>query len=142
MYSKKNKEKLIVLKLISKNDHKFLYELLQERELDTNIIQKKMPTYEKHIKFVKSKPYRKWYIILEGIKKVGTIYLAKNNDIGIFITKKNQKRNVGSIALNMFLEKNLKKKYHAKINPKNKKSIKFFQKNKFKPIEYVLEFKP
>ena len=86
MNDTKNNE-MISLKIVSKIDHKFLYELLQEREKEINIIQKKIPSYEKHEKFVMSKPYSKWYVILYRKQKVGTIYLAKNNDVGVFLKK-------------------------------------------------------
>ena len=132
---------MISLKIVSKIDHKFLYELLQEREKEINIIQKKIPSYEKHEKFVMSKPYSKWYVILYRKQKVGTIYLAKNNDVGVFLKKNIQKKGIGTIALNILIKKNPKKKYYAKINPQNKKSIKFFQKNNFNPIQQVLELK-
>lgn len=134
-------EKNISLKLISKNDYEFLYELLKERKSNVNIYQKKIPTYEKHVKFIKSKPYSKWYIILNQNQKVGTIYLAKNNDVGIFLKKNIQKIGIGSIALNILFKKNPRKKYQAKVNPRNKKSILFFQKNNFKSVQYILEFK-
>ncbi len=133
--------KEVFLKLVSKIDHRFLYELFQEREFKTNITQIKPLTYQKHVEFVTSKPYSKWYIILKNNKKIGTIYIAKNNDVGIFLKKGIQKKGIGSIALKMLIKKNPRKKYHAKINPKNKESIKFFQKNNFKLIQYKLEFK-
>ena len=88
-----------------------------------------------------SKPYSKWYVILYRKQKVGTIYLAKNNDVGVFLKKNIQKKGIGTIALNILIKKNPKKKYYAKINPQNKKSIKFFQKNNFNPIQQVLELK-
>lgn len=134
-------QKSILLKLVSKDDHKFLYELFQEREPKTSIIKRKPLTYEKHVNFVKSKPYSKWYIILKNNRKVGTIYLAKNNDIGIFLKKGIQKKGIGSVALKILIKKNPRKKYHAKINPKNKESLKFFTKNSFELVQYTLELK-
>ena len=79
--------------------------------------------------------------ILYRKQKVGTIYLAKSNDVGVFLKKNIQKKGIGTIALNILIKKNPKKKYYAKINPQNKKSIKFFQKNNFNPIQQVLELK-
>jgi len=91
--------------------------------------------------FINSNPYSKWYIILYQQKKVGTIYLAKNNDIGIFLKKDTQESGIGSIAINKLIKKNPKTKYYAKINPKNRKSLKFFKKNNFKLIQHILELK-
>ena len=59
----------ITLKIISKSDHQFLYDLLLERDPKANISHKKMPTFTEHLKFVKSKPYSKWYVILKEEQK-------------------------------------------------------------------------
>ena len=82
----------IKLTLVSKNDAQFLYGLLKERESTVNISHKKMPTYTQHIKFIESKPYSKWYIIRLGNQKIGSAYLSKQNEIGIFITKNMHKK--------------------------------------------------
>ena len=39
----------------------------------------------------------------------------------------------------MIIEKNPKKRYLANVNPKNKKSVKFFTQNKFKLIQHTYE---
>ena len=85
----------ISLKSVIKSDSKFLFDLLKERNPKANISHKKMPSYDEHIQFIKSKPYTKWYIILQSNKKVGSIYLSKNDEIGIFISKKFQGKNIG-----------------------------------------------
>lgn len=58
----------IILKLVDEKDIRFLYQLLKLRKPLENISHKNMPSYNEHTKFVKSKPYQKWYIIFE-IKK-------------------------------------------------------------------------
>ena len=123
---------IIDLKQVIKTDYRFLYQILKEREIDTNISHKKMPTYNEHIDFVQSKPYSKWYIIYFGRKKVGSVYISKQNEIGIFIKRKFLKKGIGTKVLKIILEKNPKKRFLANINPKNKKSIEFFKKNGFK----------
>jgi RimJ/RimL family protein N-acetyltransferase len=129
----------IKLTLVSKNDAKFLYGLLKEREPDVNISHKKMPTYAQHIKFIESKPYSKWYIIRFGNQKIGSAYLSKQNEIGIFITKNMHAKKLGTAALNILIKKNRRKRYLANINPKNKKSISFFKKNGFELIQHTFE---
>ena len=129
----------INLKLISEKDHKFLYELLKEREPSTNISHKKMPTFNQHVNFVLSKPYSKWYIILQGIDKVGSIYLSKQNEIGIFLKKESHHAGIGTMALKLVMKKNPKKGYLANVNPKNKKLIEFFKNNNFKILQYTYE---
>ena len=77
----------VTLSPISKSDIEFLYELLNERNPKSNISHKKMPTINQHTKFVISKPYSKWYIIIYKNKKIGNVYLTKMDEIGIFILK-------------------------------------------------------
>ena len=110
-----------------------------ERDSRQNISHKKMPTYNQHVSFVSSKPYSKWYVILYGVNKAGSIYLTSQNEIGIFIKKSFQNKQIGDIALHTLIKKNPKKRYLANVNPKNKKSISFFKKNGFKLIQYTFE---
>ena len=98
-----------------------------------------MPTYDQHVSFVSSKPYSKWYVILSGVNKVGSIYLTSQNEIGIFIKKWFQNRQIGNTALCKIIKKNPKKRYLANVNPKNKKSIQFFKNHGFKLIQYTFE---
>ena len=129
----------ISLKSVTNSDVKFLYDLLKERDPRVNISHRKMPTYSQHTKFIKSKPYSKWYIILKSKQKIGSIYLSKNDEIGIFLSKKFQGKNVGNSALNELMKKNPRKRFLANVNPKNKKSISFFKNNNFKLIQYTFE---
>ena len=127
------------LKPVAKSDHRFLYQHLKERNPTANISHKKMPTYAEHVKFVLSHPYSKWYIIIHKNKKVGTIYLTKQNEIGIFIKNKMQDKRIGQRTLKLLMEKNPRKRYLANVSPKNKKSIRFFTRNAFKLIQYTYE---
>ena len=74
---------MITLKIVTNADIEFLFDLLKKRDPISNISHKKMPSYSQHIKFIKSKPYSKWYIILKENEKIGSIYLSKNNEIGL-----------------------------------------------------------
>ena len=56
----------IKFKVVTKLDYEFLYELLKERKLINNISHKKMQIFSQHVKFVKTKPYDKWYIIIKN----------------------------------------------------------------------------
>ena len=127
------------LKEVDEKDVQFLYNLLDERKPVTYISHKKMPTYEEHVNFVKSSPYSKWYIIEVDGKRAGTIYLTKQNEIGIFLNEGLQEKGIGSNALNVLIGKNPDLRYLANINPENKKSIKFFKKLGFTLIQYTYE---
>ena len=73
----------VKLKQVTKNDALFLYDLLKNKDPNANISHKKMPSYDEHVEFVMSKPYTNWYIIECDKKNVGTIYLSKQDEIGI-----------------------------------------------------------
>ena len=135
----KKTQSLISLKSVTNSDVKFLFDLLKERDPRVNISHRKMPTYSQHTKFINSKPYSKWYIILKSKQKIGSIYLSKNDEIGIFLSKKFQGKNVGNFALNELMEKNPRKRFLANVNPKNKKSIQCFKNYGFKLIQYTFE---
>ena len=132
-------EPVVKLKIVSKSDYRFLYDLLMERDTRVNISHKKMPTYNQHVSFVSAKPYSKWYVILYGVNKAGSIYLTSQNEIGIFIKKSFQNKQIGNIALHKLIQKNPKKRYLANVNPQNKKSMRFFKNNGFKLIQYTFE---
>ena len=100
-----------------------------ERDTRANISHKKMPTYNQHVSFVSAKPYSKWYVILYDASKAGSIYLTSQNEIGIFIKKSFQYKQIGSAALKKLIQQ----------NPKNKKSIRFFKNSGFKLIQYTFE---
>ena len=129
----------ISLRIVRDSDSKFLFELLEERDPRANISHKKMPSYNEHLKFIKSKPYTKWYIILKSKYRIGSIYLSKNDEIGIFLSKKYQGKNIGNDALVELIRKNPRERYLANVNPKNKKSSTFFKNNNFKLIQYTYE---
>ena len=74
-------------KSVEESDTEFLYDLLKERTGIVNISHKSLPSWEEHQKFIKSKPYAFWEIILIDGNKVGDIYLTNRDEIGIFIKK-------------------------------------------------------
>ena len=135
----KNQKNSIKLRPVKKSDCLFLYDLLKERDPRVNISNKKMPTFPQHEKFVLSKPYSKWYIIQNFENDVGSVYLTKDNEIGIFLKKKILGKGIGANTLKLLIEKNPKSRYLANVNPQNKKSIQFFKNNGFKLIQYTYE---
>src|SRR3972149_9302684 len=130
------------LKPVVNSDIKFLYDLLKERDPSANISHKKIPIYAQHKKFVMSKPYSKWYIIEYNRKKIGSIYLSKQNEIGIFLKKEFHGLGLAYEALKLIMKKNPRKRFLANVSPKNKKSMKFFKQNNFQLIQYTYEYEP
>jgi len=124
---------------VRKADYVFLYKLLVNRNPNENISHKKIPTYRKHVKFVMSKPYSRWYIIYHDKQKAGSIYLSKEHEIGIHLKKIKQSKKIMTYALKILIEKNPRKSYLLNISPKNAKLIQFARKYGFKPIQYTYE---
>ena len=129
----------IKLKSVKKSDAMFLYNLLNERDPNNNISHVKMPTLKQHIKFMNSKPYAKWHIIYLDNEKVGSIYLTKQNEIGIYISKKFAFEKILSEALEIIIEKNPGKKLFANTSPRNIELQRFFNKKGFKLIQHTYE---
>ena len=132
----------IQLKEVNKSDIKFLYQHLKERDPTTRISHKKMPTFAQHEKFVLSNPYKKWYIIIQKNKKIGSVYLTEMNEIGLFLKKDVQGKGFGQKSLELLMKLNPQNRYLANVSPKNKKSAQFFQKKQFKLIQHTYELEP
>lgn len=132
----------IILVKVKKSDYKFLYELLKKRDPRANISHRKTPTYKEHQKFIASKPYKAWYMIYMENAKTGSIYLSKQNEIGIFLLKQYQGKNIGKKALCLLIKMNPQKRYLANVSPKNTNSAKFFKKNEFRLIQHTYEYIP
>ena len=131
--------KVIVLKEAQKSDCLFLYELLSERKSYENISHKKNPTYVKHVKFVMSKPYSKWYIIYHATEKIGSIYLTKQDEIGIHFKEQNITNKIHSKVLKMIIRKNPRNRYLININPRNTSLRNFLKNEGFKLIQHTYE---
>ena len=131
--------KVIVLKEAQKSDCLFLYELLSERKSYENISHKKLPTYVKHVKFVMSKPYSKWYIIYRATEKIGSVYITKQDEIGINFKEKNITNKICSKVLKMIIKKNPRDRYLININPSNTKMKKFLKNEGFELIQHTYE---
>jgi RimJ/RimL family protein N-acetyltransferase len=119
----------MVLKPVTIDDAKFLFDLLKQREGIVNISHKSLPTWEEHVEFIKNNTYQSWDIIWVDNVRIGNIYLTDRDEIGIFLDKESQSNGYGSIAINEFMKKNGKKRYFANISPTNYKSIQFFGKH-------------
>lgn len=105
-----------------------LYNILLERTPEESISHKTMPTYSNHEKFITSHPYKEWYLIHDGPRIKGSIYISKQNEIGLFIYKEFRNNGIGDKALQALLDEHPNTIFKANINPSNYKSINFFKK--------------
>ena len=128
------------LKEIDNSDFSFLYKLLKDRDPKENISHKEMPSYKEHIKFVKSKPYQKWYVIEKNRKKIGSIYFSKQNEIGVHFLSKMSNESIRQTAIQEIIKKNPGEKYFINVSPKNNDQINFLKKNGFSLAQYTFEY--
>lgn len=104
-----------------------LYDLLVEREPHQCISHKNMPNMDEHAAFVRSQPYFAWYLIEnEEGSYVGSIYLSKQREIGVFIFKRYARSGYGAQAVSALMSK-WPGRFLANINPNNAASIRFFE---------------
>ena len=129
----------VKLKQVTKNDALFLYEILKNKDPNANISRKKMPSYDEHVEFVMSKPYTNWYIIECDKKNVGTIYLSKQDEIGISINNDYEYDQIVKTALKLLMKLNPRKRYLAKVSPNDVRSQEFLLKNGFTGLENIYE---
>jgi hypothetical protein len=130
---------MIKLKNITSSDTDFLFELLKNRDQFENISHKIMPTFKNHETFVNSKPYFKWYIIYEDLKKIGSAYITNQNEIAIHFLNIKNYEGFFLESLEIIIKKNLRKRFLLNISPKNKKLKRIVEKNKFKLIQHTYE---
>jgi len=109
-----------------------LYDLLQERTPEQSISHVEMPHIEEHIRFVMSKPYFAWYLIVgnvDGIlnKVVGSIYVTNKREIGIFIFNKYIGKGYGKSAVLKVMEMWPNGRFYANVNPHNEASKRLFE---------------
>jgi len=117
------------------NDIRFLYELLQQRDSTINISHKTIPSFYDHSNFWKSKPYKFASMIEYNGTKVGYTYVSHANEIGIFIDKQYQGKEIGTKTIQILIQKFKGEPLFANINPLNLKSRALFIKLRFKHIQ-------
>jgi RimJ/RimL family protein N-acetyltransferase len=83
-----------------------LYELLQQRE--HNVSHCKVPTFSDHSRFVKSKPYRGWFLVYNASHCIGSVYIKNDNSIALNLKQSNVDfvaQCINHITLNFALNK-------------------------------------
>lgn len=126
----------------------FLFDLLAERREQESISHKRMPQFVQHQAFVRSRPYREWWLVMDGIVPVGAVYLTKGNEIGISIKREYQGRGYGPEAVRQILSmfdplqprpSQRSEKFIAHVNPANVRSRKMFEHLGAQPLMVTYE---
>ena len=82
-----------------------LYRLLSARV--HRISHLRIPTRDEHYAFVRSHPYRAWYLIKLANRYIGTVYFTELNNIGIFVIPSAQQHLKKAIKLALHKHKPL-----------------------------------
>lgn len=115
------------------------YRLLQEREPHESISHKAMPTWEGHCDFIRSHPYKAWYLIQMPLGEIaGCVYLSRQREIGIGILKKHRGQGLAKAAIADLMQRH-PGRFLANINPANEASIALFEHFGAKLIQYTFE---
>lgn len=140
---------------LSGNAEEFLYNLLGERKPHESISHKQMPTYDEHLRFVRSRPYEVWYLIAAAGEEGGTaeimlprsyvsagaIYLTPQREVGIAILSRYRSQGLGTAAIRE-LQRLHPGRLLANINPLNAASQDFFKRLGGKLIQVTYEVPP
>ena len=98
-----------------------------------------MPNYNQHVKFVKSKPYAFWYIVIENGERIGSVYLTDLDEVGISFVKRKKGKGLEEEVLKIIMKKHSRKRFFVNISTKNKKLELLVKKIGFKMIQKTYE---
>jgi RimJ/RimL family protein N-acetyltransferase len=128
------------LRPVTSEDAQFLYKLLAERPPEANISHVAMPTFDEHVKFMETEPYTAWYVIERG-ESIGSIYLTKRDEIGIFLLKEHQGKGFGSHATRMLMSRHPRERYLANVSMRNIAARSLFVAMHFRAVQITYELK-
>ena len=125
-----------------------LYALLRVRSEEddpyVNISHRKLPSLHDHAAFVRSHPYRAWYLVRVDGLTAGSVNLTKLNEVGIVLHPDYRGKGVGKAALKLVLNRHrplagipAHRSGHwlANIHPLNERSTRLFEGLGFKHIQ-------
>lgn len=136
------------MKLVNVHKHReaetILYALLKERSSEedrfVNIRHRELPPWKQHVRFVRSRPYRAWYLVFVEGECVGYVSLTRADEIGIILFRAHRGKGHGPKAVQALMKKHPRPSYIANINPNNERSIRMFAKLGYAPLLNSYEF--
>ena len=127
-------KKKLQYELVESNEKYFhiLYKLLQDRKF--SISHENLPTFEDHKEFVKTNPYKYWYIILNENEIIGSFYINYDNSIGLNLIYQNKQilKDIINFIKNKFKPEKPKKSliarnFYINVSNQNEELIKIFE---------------
>lgn len=114
-----------------------LWQLLVERPDYANISHDGKPDRNRHVSFVMAHPYREWALILAETEPsgpglawhgwVGAIYITHQNEIGIAILERCQRKGYARQAIDLMMQRHPRDYYLANVAPANHPSHKLWE---------------
>lgn len=133
----KNFNKEFRLVRATKNDARFVYEVVKEW-LDNHekhsVTVLRMPNFAK---FSRIKATR--YIIKKGNNRIGFVHILANNEIGYYLIPQFQGKGIGTWAVTQLMQKQPRDRYFATVNNKNVASVKLITSLGFRPKATIYE---
>lgn len=126
-----------------------LYALLQQRPEEARISHEVMPNYETHTCFVRSHPYRFWFLVKVDGEFVGDIHATENNEVGIFLFSQHRGKGYGAKAVKMFMLRHRPRAgisavrvpaWLAHVAPNNDDALRFFHRIGFRKVQETLRY--
>ncbi len=117
---------------------RFLYDLLAERKVSESISHKRHPTYVDHAQFVKSRPYLGWYIIQDDDELIGSCYITKYREVGIWLMPSAKGKGAGKAAMKQLLAKHPGRVF-TNTSIHNPSAFAFYEKCGFRHCANMLE---
>lgn len=116
-----------------------LYELLAEREPHESITHRAMPTFDQHLAFLASNPYKLLFLIVDNAGQyVGSCYVTHKSEIGVFVFKAHRGNGYARFAVQELMRLH-PEPLIANIAPTNEASMRLFQSLGFMHRQNVLE---
>ena len=139
----------------------FLYELMKEREREINISHAELPSWDEHLTFIRSRPFRCWYLVdavsfgprndIEYGTWAGYVSATERNEIGIVLAKVWRGRGIGPAAVQALMAQHsplpaepAKRNgdWLANVAPANEHSARMFQRLGFSKIQETYALSP
>jgi RimJ/RimL family protein N-acetyltransferase len=116
-----------------------LYQLLRARPQEDSISHRKMPTFEDHVRFVKSHPYRIWKLLEVDEIYVGSIYLTDQFEIGIHLFSQFKDKGYEAQAIAKMIQKYELEKVFMNVSPTNTEYADILKGLGFRLIQHTYE---
>lgn len=120
-----------------------LWALLRERGPHESISHRAMPTWAEHVGFVRSSPYKGWWLIDSDLPQaVGSVYLTHQGEIGLAIFRLYRERGYATAAVRAVMQMHPGTRFLANVNPANAASRALWESLGGKVVQVTYEIAP